>query len=88
MIDLVYWFLMVDATTVGCRSTLFAATTNARLLGMEKVHGQYIIPDANIREPAPIAKDEQMASRLWELSLDILQEKLGHLDYGFERTNE
>lgn len=79
----IFWPLFVDPVKIGCRSGLFAVTSK-KLYEGSGIHGQYIVPDAKIGEPNSKGKDQEMGKRLWRLSMQILQDKLGSLDYGFE----
>lgn len=84
---LLLWLIqlfMVDAVTVGCLSGLFASTPTADLLKGNGLHGQYIVPDKKVTKPSGKARDSEMASRLWDLSVALLQQKIGPLDYDFE----
>lgn len=76
--------LMTDPVKHGCRSELFAATGPEMVEG-EGVHGQYITPDKKISEVSKKGQDAVMAARLWDLSIGLLKEKVGTLDYGFRR---
>ena len=74
--------LMTDPIKHGCRSGLFAATSLEMVEG-EGVHGQYIMPDKKISEVSKKGQDDAMAKRLWDLSIGLLREKVGTLEYGF-----
>jgi WW domain-containing oxidoreductase len=74
--------LMTDPVKHGCRSGLFAATSPEMVEG-EGIHGQYIMPDKKISEVSKKGQDDAMATRLWDLSIGLLREKIGNLDYGF-----
>jgi len=74
--------LMTDPIKHGCRSALFAATSPEMVEG-EGVHGQYIMPDKKISEVSKQGQDDAMARRLWDLSIGLLREKVGALDYGY-----
>jgi len=73
---------MTDPVRHGCRSALFAATSPEMVEG-EGVHGQYIMPDKKISEVSKQGQDDAMARRLWDLSIGLLREKVGALDYGY-----
>ena len=76
--------LMTDPVKHGCRSGLFALTSDEMVeKAGEEVQGQYIMPDKKIADVSKKGQDGAMADRLWNLSLGILKEKLGSLDYGF-----
>ena len=74
---------MPDPIVTGCRSALFAGTSNKELIE-GGIHGKYIVPDKRVEEPSAMARDAVIGKRLWGLSMDILREKLGVLDYGFD----
>lgn len=40
-----------------------------------------IVPDKKVTEPSNEAKDEALGERLWTLTVQILEDKLGHLSY-------
>lgn len=48
------------------------------------IHGQYVVPDKKIGQPSNRAKDRELGERLWRVSIQILGDKLGSVDYGFE----
>ena len=73
---------MKDPVEEGCRSALFAAT-GTEVLG-DGISGGYIVPDMKVTEPSAKACDEGLGERLWGLSLEMLREKLGNLDYQVE----
>lgn len=70
--------LMTDPVKRGRRSELFAATS-LELVDGEGVHRQYIMPDKKISEVGKQGQDDTMATRLWDLSIDLLKEKVGRL---------
>ena len=64
-----------DPVESGCRSALFAATSPEVV---EKgITGCYIVPDCKVTEPSARAKDEELGERLWELSENLLKDRLG-----------
>jgi len=67
--------LMKDPVTSGCRSALFAATSEDII--SESIRGQYIVPDRKVTEPSSRAQDEEMGERLWALQEELLKEKFG-----------
>ncbi|SLM40832.1 oxidoreductase bli-4 protein [Lasallia pustulata] len=69
--------LMSDPVEKGCRPALFAAT--AEEVVTEGISGAYIVPDKKVEEPSGQARDEGLGERLWELSMRILEEKVGGL---------
>jgi WW domain-containing oxidoreductase len=71
--------LMKDPVDEGCRSALFAATSED--IVKEKVQGAYIVPDRKVTEPSNQAKDEKLALNLWKLTKEVLETKIGNLDY-------
>jgi WW domain-containing oxidoreductase len=73
--------LLTDPIRHGCRSELFAATSLKMFEG-EGVHGQYIMSDKKISEVSKKGQDDAMATRLWNLSIGLLREKVGTLGYG------
>lgn len=82
---LLIWMIspfLVDPVTMGCRSGLFSVTSTELYEGAG-VHGQYIVPDKKIGQPSNKGKDKEMAQRLWDLSLEVIGNKLGSLKYGF-----
>lgn len=68
---------MSDPVEKGCRPALFAAT--AEEVVTEGISGAYIVPDKKVEEPSGQARDEGLGERLWELSMRILEEKVGGL---------
>ena len=68
-----------DPIDEGCRSGLFAATSEDVV--HEKLQGVYIVPDRKVTEPSDRAKDIESGENLWQLSGQILQDKLGDLPY-------
>jgi len=72
---------MKDPVKEGCCPALFAATSEDVIT--EGLYGQYIVPDKKVTEPSARAKDDELGERLWNLSIKILQEKLGKLDYEY-----
>lgn len=70
---------MKDAVKQGCRPILFA-TTSPDIL-KEKIQGQYIVPDRKVTDPSSQAMDEKLASSLWKLTKEVLETKIGNLDY-------
>jgi len=67
--------LMKDPVSSGCRSALFAATSEDII--SESIRGQYIVPDRKVTEPSSRAQDEEMGERLWQLQETLLREKFG-----------
>lgn len=74
--------LMTDPVKHGCRSALFAATSGEMVEG-EGVQGQYIVPDKKISDVSKKGQDEEMGRRLWDMSIGLLKEKIGRLEYDF-----
>ena len=64
-----------DPVSVGCRSALWAGTSPEVYEG-HGVQGAYIAPDKKVVKPR-LGKDKQMGERLWKLSLELLEEKVG-----------
>jgi len=82
IIALVFSPFFVDPVTMGCRSGVFSVT-GAELYEGSGIYGQYIVPDKKIGQPNKKARDGEMGKRSWRVSLQILEAKLGPLDYGF-----
>ena len=74
--------LMTDPVRHGCRSALFVLTSPEVV--EKELQGQYVMPDKKVSEVSKKGQDEEMAARLWEMSLRVLREKIGGLDYGFQ----
>jgi len=74
--------LMKDPVAQGCRSILFASTSEEVV--DKGLNGEYIVPDKMVQTPNAKARDEQLGERLWKVSLEILRLKLGKLDYGYD----
>lgn len=74
--------LMADPVKQGCRSALFAAT--AEEVVNEGIVGEYIVPDRKVTAPSSLAQDVRLGESLWKLSVEILKEKLGELEYDAE----
>ncbi|PSN74026.1 NAD(P)-binding protein [Corynespora cassiicola Philippines] len=70
---------MKDPVDSGCRSALFAATSDDVV--KEKIQGQYIVPDRKVIDPSNQAKDEKLALSLWKLTKEVLENKIGDLGY-------
>ena len=70
---------MKDPVDEGCRSALFAATSEDVV--KEMIDGQYIVPDRKITDVSKKAKDEELQERCWKLTETVLREKLGDLGY-------
>ena len=75
--------LFVNPISTGCRSGVFSVTSQELYEG-SGIHGQYIVPDKKIGRPSSKGQDQEMGERLWRLSLQVLEDRLGPLDYGFE----
>ncbi|KAL9127397.1 MAG: hypothetical protein Q9217_003715 [Psora testacea] len=70
---------MKDPVDEGCRSALFAATSEDVVT--EGIQGQYIMPDRKVTNPSKQAQDDGLGENLWRLSEQILHEKLGSIPY-------
>lgn len=88
---------MKDPESQGCRSALFAATSEE--VEKEKIQGEYvssessrplhqpwtyilqIVPDKKVTKPSQTALDGVLQENLWKLTFDILRTKLGDLSY-------
>ena len=74
--------MLSDPVKQGCRSALFATTADEVI---EKgISGAYIVPDKKVTDPSKQAQDVELQESLWRLSLEILKEKLGGLEYKVE----
>ncbi|ERF76766.1 hypothetical protein EPUS_02305 [Endocarpon pusillum Z07020] len=82
----VFWPAFVDPIKTGCRSGVFAVTGKDLYEG-SGIHGQYIVPDKKIGQPNSKGQDREMGERLWRISLQILGDRLGALNYGFETNS-
>lgn len=71
--------LMKDPIDKGCRPALFAVTSGK--IVKEKIQGAYIVPDCKVTDPSSKAKDETLALNLWKLTQEVLESKIGKLDY-------
>jgi len=71
--------MMKDAVEEGCRPALFAATSSD--IVKETIQAAYIVPDRKVTEPSNQAKDEKLAKNLWNLTKEVLETKIGNLDY-------
>lgn len=71
--------LMKDPVDEGCRPALFTATSDD--IVKEKIQGEYIVPDRKVTDVSKHAKDEKVALNLWRLTKEVLETKLGNLDY-------
>lgn len=70
---------MKDPVDEGCRSALFAATSEDVV--KEMIDGQYIVPDRKVADVSKKAKDEELQEQCWKLTETVLREKLGDLGY-------
>lgn len=70
---------MKDPVDEGCRPALFAATSGDVV--KERIQGEYIVPDRKVTDPSKQAKDEKLALNLWKLTKEVLETKVGNLDY-------
>lgn len=70
---------MKDPVDEGCRPALFAATSDE--IVKNKIQGAYIVPDRKVTDPSSKAKDEKLALNLWKLTQEVLESKIGKLDY-------
>lgn len=77
--------LMTDPVRHGCRSALFVMTSPEVVHGEgAPLQGEYVMPDKKVSEVSKKGQDEEMGARLWELSLGLLREKIGGLEYDFQ----
>lgn len=70
---------MKDPEDHGCRPMLFAATSDK--IVEDKIDGKYIVPDCKVTEPSKQSQDEELQERCWDLTVDLLKQKLGGLSY-------
>ncbi|KAK5100670.1 hypothetical protein LTR70_001430 [Exophiala xenobiotica] len=63
----------------GCRPALFAVASES--VAKETIQAAYIVPDRKITEPSNQAKDEKLAQNLWKLTKEVLETKIGNVDY-------
>lgn len=70
---------MKDPVKKGCRSILFAATSED--IVKEKVQGGYIVPDRKVTSVSKQADDEELSENLWKLTKEVLESKIGNLGY-------
>lgn len=68
-----------DPVDQGCRSALFATTSPD--IAKEQIQGAYIVPDRKPTDPTSQAKDPNLSASLWKLTKEILESKIGNLDY-------
>jgi WW domain-containing oxidoreductase len=74
--------LMTDPVKHGCRSALFVLTSSEVIQGEgAPLQGQYVMPDKKVSEVSKKGQDEEMAAHLYKLSLGLLKEKIGTLEY-------
>lgn len=66
---------MRDAREDGCLSALWAAT--ALEVREKGINGSYIAPPGRLETPSAMAGDETLQENLWNLSEELLKEKLG-----------
>ena len=71
--------MMADPVKQGCRPALFAATSEDVV--NEGIVGAYIVPDRKVTSVTSQAENEELGENMWKLSLDILKQKLGSLEY-------
>ena len=71
--------LMKDPKDEGCRSILFAATSEDVV--KEGIVGEYIVPDRKVTSPSSQAQDIGLGESLWKLSLELIRENLGDPAY-------
>jgi NAD(P)-dependent dehydrogenase (short-subunit alcohol dehydrogenase family) len=70
---------MADPVKQGCRSALFAATSEDVV--KNKIQGGYIIPDRKVSSVSNQASDEQLGENLWNLTKKVLHSKIEELGY-------
>ncbi|KAI1628711.1 hypothetical protein EDD37DRAFT_17883 [Exophiala viscosa] len=67
--------LMKDPVSQGCRPALYATTSKE--IEEQGISGQYIVPDKKVTSPSSTAQDDQLGEQLWNLSEQILKDRLG-----------
>ena len=75
---------MTDPVKTGCRSALFAATSEDVV--KESINAQYIVPDREIKSVTKQAQDKGLEESLWTLSEELIKETLGSLPYAPPET--
>lgn len=70
---------MKDPLDQGCRPMLFAATSDKII--QDRIDGAYIVPDCKVTEPSKQSQDEALQERCWDLTVEVLKQKLGNLPY-------
>ena len=70
---------MKDSVDNRCRPTLWAATSKEVV--ENDASGQYIVPDKKAMAPSSQAQGDKLAEQLWELSENLLRERIGRLPY-------
>lgn len=70
---------MTDPVKVGCRSALFAATSDDVIKG--NINAQYIVPDCEVKSVSKQGQDEGLQEALWKLSEELIQARFGTLPY-------
>ena len=71
--------LMKDPIDEGCRPALWAAVSEE--IEKNKVQGSYVVPDKKVTDPSSQARDEELGERLWKLTLEVIESKLGKQEY-------
>ncbi|KAI8941953.1 hypothetical protein NX059_000065 [Plenodomus lindquistii] len=70
---------MKDPVSQGCRPAVFAATSDDVV--KEQIQNSYIVPDKKVTEPSNQAKDSALSLNLWKLTKEVLESKVGDLQY-------
>lgn len=68
-----------DPVDEGCRSALFAATSDD--IVSEQIQNSYIVPDRKVTEVSKQAQDETLCLNVWKLTKQVLESKIGNLPY-------
>jgi WW domain-containing oxidoreductase len=68
-----------DPVDSGCRPALFAAVSPD--IVKDQVQNSYIVPDRKVTEVSSQAQDEALALKLWKLTKQVLESKIGDLPY-------
>ena len=71
--------LMKDPIDEGCRPALWSAVSEE--VEKNKVQGSYVVPDKKVTDPSSQARDEELGERLWNLTLEVIESKLGKQEY-------
>ena len=70
---------MTDPVKTGCRSALFAATSEDVI--KEGIIAKYIVPDRELKDVSKQGQSEELQEALWKLSEELIKARLGSLPY-------